>query len=262
MKALLPKGRLAGLLILLTLSSGSVAGAEIVQEKGIRVSFQGDLTPKRLPRSAAAPVEVSVGAKLASAKGKTPPQLQRMSIAINRYGRLDSAGLPVCQYDQIQPATTGDALAACRRSMVGEGSFKAKVLLKGQAPFPSNGDVYAFSGEYEGHPAILAHVYGTEPAPTSFTLPFVISRAKGTFGTTLTASLPKVTAGVGYVTGLSLKLGKSFSYRGSKRAYLSASCPAPKGLSAAPFPFAKASFGFAGGKVIRSTLIRTCKVRG
>ena len=85
---------------------------------------------------------------------------------------------------------------------MGEGEFSAKVLLAGQAPFPSNGKVYAFNSGLHGKPVILAHVYGTEPAPTSYTLPFMIESAKVTFGTVLTASLPDVTANSGYITGL------------------------------------------------------------
>jgi hypothetical protein len=253
--------QLAGLVLLALLGLGAVARAEVVQKGSLRVSFQGELSPHSLPRASQAPIRVSVAADIASTSEQTPPQLRRMSIAINRYGHLDSTGLPVCELKAIQPATTADALAVCRRSLVGEGRFSANVLLKGQAPFPSDGKVYAFNGELDGKPAILAHVYGTNPAPTSYTLPFVISQAKGTFGTTLTASLPRVTSDSGYVTGLSLKLGKSFSYGGKKHSYLSASCPAPKGFPGATFPFAKASFDFAGGPALSSTLTRSCKVR-
>jgi hypothetical protein len=260
MRELSVKGRLTGLLaVLAVLCLGTMARAETVQHGNLRVSFQGELSPHSLPRTSDAPIKVSVAAKIASVTAKTPPQLRQMSIAINHYGHLDATGLPVCELDQIQPATTDDALAVCRRSLVGEGSFSAKVLLKGQAPFPSNGKVYAFNGELNGKPAILAHVYGTQPAPTSYTLPFVISRAKGTYGTTLTASLPAVTSNSGYVTGISLKLGKTYSYRGKRHSYLSASCPAPQGFPGTSFSFAKASFGFAGGQTLSSTLTRSCK---
>jgi hypothetical protein len=263
MRALSARARLAGLLALTALLClGAVARAEVVQKDHLRVSLQGTLSPHSLPRSANAPIRVSVAAQIASTDGKTPPPLREISIAINRYGHLDATGLPVCRLEEIQPATNDDALAVCRRSLVGEGSFSAKVLLTGQAPFPSEGKVYAFNGELNGKPAILAHVYGTQPAPTSFTLAFVISRATGTFGTTLTASLPRVTSDSGYVTGLSLSLGKTFSYRGQKHFYLSASCPAPKGFPGANFPLARTSMSFANGRTLQGTLSRTCRVKG
>jgi hypothetical protein len=239
----------------------SATSAEITQKGNLRLAFKADLTPHTLPRSGTAPIHVSVGAEITTTNGRTPPQLRKISIAINRNGRFDPSGIPICRLDQIQPASTQAALAQCRSSLVGEGQFKAKVLLVGQAPFPSVGKVYAFNSRLHGKPAILAHVFGTQPAPVSYTLPFIVSEAKGTFGTVLSASLPAVTSDSGYITGLEMNLGKTFSYKGKHHSYLSAGCPAPKGINLAPFPFARASFGF-GKKTITSTLTRSCRARG
>jgi hypothetical protein len=74
----------------------------------------------------------------------------------------------------------------------------------------------------------------------------------------MAASLAEATGRVGYITELSLDLG---GLTGSaKTPYLSAGCPAPRGLEGAPFQFAKATFDF-GKTTIDSTLVRTCKVR-
>jgi hypothetical protein len=250
------------LLSLAALALASLAQAETVQNGGLRVAFEGKLSPKALPRTAEAAVSVSVSAKVSSTTTKPPPPLTKMWIAINKYGHLNRTGLPVCQLDQIQPATTQDALAACHRSLVGEGRFLASVVATGTAPFPSDGKVYAFNGEIEGRPAILAHVYGTEPAPASYTIPFVITQSKGTFGTTLKATLPPVKAGTGYITAISLNLGKSFVSHGKHQSYFSASCPAPKGFSQAIFSFARASVTFQGGRTLGQTLTRTCEAKG
>jgi hypothetical protein len=239
-----------------------IAQAEVAQKGTIRVQFDGQLTPNKLPRSGGSPVKVSVSAKISPTNSKAPaPQMTRLEIEINKFGVLDSTGLPVCDYDEIQPATTSDALAVCRNSLVGEGRFTANVPESGRSPFPSDGKLYAFNGEIEGRPAVLAHVYGVRPAPVSFTLAFIIGHAKGKFGTSLSVDLPKSTGG-GYITGISLDLFKTFSFKGKKRSFISASCPAPKGFGSANFAFAKASFAFVGGKNITSTLNRTCKVSG
>jgi hypothetical protein len=239
---------------------GALAQAETVRKGGVQVSFEGKLSPRALPRSGQAPVSVSVSAKVSSSSAKAPPPMHQISIAINRYGHLNAAGLPVCRLDQIQPATTDDALAACRGSLVGEGRFLASV--SGRAPFPADGKIYAFNGELEGRPAILAHVYGTAPAPASYTIAFLIAKTKGTFGTTLAATLPPVAPGAGYITAIYLTLGKSFSVGGERRSYFSASCPAPKGLPGAVFSFAKASVGFQGGPTLATTLTRSCRAKG
>jgi hypothetical protein len=248
--------------LLLTLGLAALAKAEVEQKGNVRVTFEGELTPHTLPRTGSASVKVAIGAKIASTNGKTPPQLRRISIAINRNGRFEPKGLPVCPLRAIQPTTTADALAACRGSLVGEGSFSARVLFTQQAPFPSQGKVLAFNSTLHGHPAILAHVYGTRPIPTSFTLPFELRSAKGTFGTVLEAELPQITGSSAYVTGLSMTLGRSFTSHGKRRSYLSAGCPAPKGFPGAVFPFAKASFAFAKQGTVTSTLNRSCRARG
>ncbi|HSK49005.1 MAG TPA: hypothetical protein VK889_00775 [Solirubrobacterales bacterium] len=262
-----PRRRRAATALAATLSlalSGLLPGlpaAEVVEDGPLRVSFFGRLAPQALPRSGSAPVGVDVGARISSANSTPPPQLRRISIAINRNGRFSPGLLPACRVEQIQPATTQGALEACRASLVGRGSFSARILLPAQAPFPSKGEVYAYNGVYEGRPAILAHVYGTEPAPVSYTLPFQISTiARGTFGTLLSASLPQATSEWGYVTGLQLSLGRNFSRHGERHGFVSASCPAPAGFRGAVFPFARATFAFSGGIALRSTLTRSCRV--
>jgi hypothetical protein len=238
-----------------------ITQAVVIQRGGIRVSFDGRIAPKSLPRNRPAPVKVSVGAQISGSHKGDPPQLRAISIAINRYGRFDSKGLPLCSEREIQPATTQNALAACRDSLIGTGHFAAKVLFSQQAPFPADGKVYAFNARIHGRPAILAHVYGTKPVPTSFTLPFELRPSSGTFGTVMKAQLPNVTGKSGYITGLTMNLGRSFTYRGARHSYLSASCPAPKGLNKVPFPLARAEFSFGGGKHLTSTLVSSCGVR-
>jgi hypothetical protein len=205
-------------------------------------------------------VRVAVATKIAPTKANRLPRLRRISIAINRHGHFAPGILPVCKLREIQPATTDNALKACGGSLIGRGTFSAKVLISRQAPFPSAGTLYAFNGVFHGRPAILAHVYGEDPVPTSFTLVFELRQAKGIFGTVLRASLPEATGDSGYITGISLNLGKTVRSHGGVDSYLTASCPAPKGFAQAIFPFAKATFEF-GGKNITSTLTRGCRVR-
>jgi hypothetical protein len=200
-------------------------------------------------------VRFSLGAEIATSDGSVPPQLRRIAVEINRHGHLDPGALPRCALAAIQPSTDAAALAACRRSLIGEGRFSAKVLLPEQAPFPSQGRVLAFNGTYKGAPAILAHVYGTSPLPTSYTIPFAIGKARGgTYATTLRTSLPDFGSKWGYVTAISFDVGAG--------GYLQANCPAPAGFSRAPFALARVKLSFTGAKVISTTLNRTCRVRG
>lgn len=255
------KALLLGVVAVFALLFSAAASGELVGDGNLRVSFQSKLSPKALPRVGDAPIAVSVAGKIKTTDGTTPPALRSLQIAVNRHGRLDTKGLPTCKIDDVQPSTTQNAMAACGDALVGTGRFSASVAIPEQSPFPSEGKVLAFNGTDGGKPVILAHVYGTEPVPTSFTLPIRISHAKGKFGTLLSASLPEVGSDAAVVTGISLDLHRNFTYRGKAHSYLSAGCPAPESLSGVLFPLAKATFKFETGQRLSATANRSCSVK-
>lgn len=243
------------------LASTSLATAEVTQDGNLRVSFTGGISPHALPRQGRAPVEVRFGGEIKTVDGAPPPQLQTISLAINRHGKIDHRGLPVCHYHQIQPASTREAIGTCPGSVIGKGRFSADVLLPEQSPFPSVGEVTAFNGVFHGRHVVFAHVYGTAPLPQSQVLVFELGRTSGTYRTTLTAQLPRVAAEWGYVSGISLRLDRVFRYRGQLRSFVAAGCPALAGTSLAIFDFARASFGFEDGRTLGVTMTSTCKVK-
>ncbi len=224
----------------------------MAQKDGVRVAVAGKMSPTRLPRIGDAPIAVSVAGHITATVPGALPKLETIAIAINSHGHLKTRGIPLCRLGHISPSTTQEALLACGSSLIGEGHFSANVKIPEQSPFPSDGKVLAFNGRLRGKPAIFAHIYGTEPVPTSYVLPFLIKPAHGTYGTVLEASLPHVTGEWGYVTGVSLNLQPRF---------LAAACPAPAGFPGAVFPLMRTSFGFAGGIKLTSILNRSCKVR-
>lgn len=253
---------LAAAVATLSLLAGwsAVAAAETAQQDNLRVSFSGAMSPKKLPRQGTAPIAVTLGGRIFTTDGSDPPGLRSLEIAINRNGRLDPSARPTCTLDQIQPASTAYARSVCGMARVGEGTFDAAVLLPEQSPYPSQGTVTAFNGVEDGRAVIFLHIYGTEPVPTSFTLPLSLSRGSGNFGTVLRGKLPSVDVHVGFVTGISLRLVGGG--RPGGHPYLAAGCPAPKGFRGALFPLARASFSFTDGRSLRSTLARTCTARG
>lgn len=239
----------------------AVVSGEVAQKNGIRMKISGEIEPKRLPRVGTAPVSVTIGGRVTKASRRPVPQLQRIVLALNSGGRLNLRGLPVCRVNHIQPSTNRQAMEACGGSLVGHGRFAAHVALPEASPFPSEGKMLAFNGRLRGQPAILAHIYGTVPAPISFVLPFVIRKTHGTFGTVLEASLPEISEEWGSITSMKMTLGRRFSYRGRAASFLSAGCPAPQGASVAPFSLARTSFEFTGGTRVETTLERSCRVR-
>ena len=256
--------RFAAVLALAALAVGAaLAHAEIVQKGILRVDVEGELAPRRLPRTGTAPISVTVGGVVSTTDESLPPQLKRIRIEINRHGRLETAGLPECKIAQIQPASTARALRACRPALVGKGSFSVDVVLGGQEPYPTSGRLLIFNGAYRGKPALLGQIYSAHPFSNSFVIPFVIaSKPRGRYGLTLTATLPRALTNWGHVTALHMRLARRYSYRGHRRSLISAGCPAPKGFPGAVFTLARTTFSFAGGTRLGSSLTRNCTVRG
>jgi hypothetical protein len=250
------------LAVVLVVLGAGLARAEIEQKGNLRVAVSGKLVPHSLPRTGMAPVSVSVSGQISTTDETEPPHLRKLTIEINHHGQLDSTGLPICEIDKIQPASNGRALAGCRKSLVGEGKFVGTLALPGQeAPYPIAGRLLVFNGKKHGKPVLLGHIFTPKPFPTSFVLTFEISSQRhGPFGTTLTANITKALGNKRNLTGLEMKLSRRYSYRGVSRSYISAGCPAPKGVHAVSFPFARTSFAFA-GTTLTSTLERSCGVR-
>jgi hypothetical protein len=236
--------------------------AETARKGPAKVTVSGSLAPKALPRKGSAPVSVTLAGKISATHKGPLPQLRKISFAINSFGHLDLAGLPVCRIGHIQPSSNAEALAACGESLIGTGDFAANVKLPEQTPFPSKGKILAFNGRLRGKPAILAHVYGTQPASISYVLPFEVTHTDGTYGTLLKANLPRIAGEWGNITSVGMTLGRLYRSHGGPHSYLSAGCPAPAGFPGAVFPLARTSFEFAGGLSLKTTLNRSCKVAG
>jgi hypothetical protein len=239
----------------------AIAHAELVERGNLFVKFAGGIAPTALPREAKAPISVRVDGTVRVLSGERPPALRHISIAINRGGILDTRGLPTCRRSELEPATSQQALEACRAALVGEGRYVGALALPEQNRFPLQGRILAFNAVVDGQRAILAHVYGSEPVPNSRVIVFHIRKQNGTFGTVFSAALPARLNRSGYLKKISLNLRRTFVYRGQKRSYLSAACAAPAGFSSALFPFSRVSMTFADGRRLASTLIRSCRVQ-
>lgn len=249
-------------LALVALLGATAAHGELTQSEGVLVNFGGGFSPSRLPRHRLAPVTVHMQGAIGTADGGQPPPLEQVSFAINRHGMLFTRGLPTCSAALLQSTTNQAALARCRPALIGSGSFEAKVSLPNLPLVPVGGQLLAFNGRSEGRPEILVHFYVSEPAQVTLVLPFkVTNQGSGDFGTILTAKVPKIAGSLGYVTNVSITIGRSYRYQGSLRSLFSASCAAPAGFPGVLFNFARGNFYFANGQMLSTTLTRECKVR-
>ena len=257
------KQRLAAFAVLVaTLIFGAaLANAELVERGNLFVKFSGGISPTKLPRHSNAPISVKVDGTVRVLSGDRPPALRFISIAINRGGRIETKGLPVCRRSEIEAGTSAAAMAACGDALVGTGRYAAGVDFPEQSTFPLQGKVLAFNTVVDGERAILAHVYGRKPFPNSRVFVFHIRKTSGTYGTLLTAALPISLNRNGYLKRIILTLRRDYVYKGRQHSYLSAACAAPGGFTVGVFPFVKVGMTFADGRKLASTLIRTCTVR-
>lgn len=253
-------GRLLALALLAALCLVIPAAAEITQQGKLITTFDGRLAPKTLPRKTPAPVAVSVAGDFKATKGARLPQLRKISVAINSAGRLYDKGLPTCRLEAIEPATETEAQKICHRSIVGSGHVTVGVHIENQPPFAVRANLLAFNGPTEhGRKLILAQVYAKDP-PGAFVLTFRLKKKPGLFGTVMSTQLPPSAQSWAYLRHFDMTLDRQWRYRGKARSYVSAACSAPAGFPGATFPLAKASYGFAGGQTLRTTVVRSCRV--
>ncbi|HEV2790716.1 MAG TPA: hypothetical protein VGV69_05405 [Solirubrobacterales bacterium] len=255
--------RIAALAVLLAtcLLGASLAHAELTERGDLFVKFDGGIVPDALPRHARAPITVNVEGTIKTLSGERPPALRQIAIAINRGGSIDTKGLPLCRRAQLEIRSTQQALRACRPALVGHGHYVGALALPEQTDFPLRGRIVAFNAIVDGQRAILAHVFGSDPIPTTRIVTFRIRRSRGTFGTVFVSDLPRSLNRHGYLKQISLSLHRNFVHQGRPRSYLGAACAAPAGFSVGIFAFARVSMTFSDGRKLASTLIRSCQVR-
>jgi hypothetical protein len=257
-----PAKRTAALLgAALLLGGAAYAGAVTVRQGGIQITALAQVKPNKLPRRGTAPIAVFIAGHLQSAEGGIPPQLQKLTIDVNRHGLLQSKGLAVCRIPEVQPASTQRALADCGDALIGSGRFWAHIVLPDQGAYPSQGRLLVFNGKEGGRPSILAHIYTSHPFNSSFVIPFSIHRLrKGPYGTELRASLPQALGSWGYLDRIKLTLRRKYRYRGKQLSYFNAGCPAPGQAKRTSFALAYAQFAFAGRPSMGVTVNKACAV--
>jgi len=241
--------------------TASLARAELTASGNLFITFNGDIEPEVLPRDERAPVTVWISGQVRTLSGQKPPSLRELTLGVNREGHLETRGLPVCRMSQIDFASTEQALEICGDALVGEGRYRARTTFPEQAQTPSQGRILAFNSKIGGRTAILGHVYGATPVPSTGIIVFKITHPSGTFGTVLSGTVPVNLSRWGYLKRISLSLHRNYTYKGKHLSYLSAPCHAPSELQKAAFKFAFATMVFDDGRTLSSDLTRTCKVK-
>ncbi|MGN6258579.1 MAG: hypothetical protein ACTHN3_12660 [Solirubrobacterales bacterium] len=229
------------------IASAAGGGGPVTVEAGnLKVTFNGEFTPNKLPKKKLAPIVLSASGKIATKDGSHPPALKTVELETDKNGTINTKGVPVCTSGKLQSRDTKSAEKVCKSAIIGTGTTNVEIQFPEQNPIPVTSKLLVFNGGTSGGKTTLfIHAYITVPTPAAIVTTVKIKKIhKGPYGLLSVASIPKIAGGSGSVTSFSLKVG-------NKKKVLSAKCPSGK-LQA------HATAKFADGTVAKAGIVRPC----
>jgi len=229
----------------------------VVQAGNLKLTFNGGITPTKLPKSKLAPIGLNVSAKIQSVDGTHPQALQKFIVETDKNGSVEAKGYPTCKKGALEARTTTEAKKACPDSIVGSGTTEVEVLFPESKPIPIKSQLVAFNGGVKGGKTqILIHAYLSNPIAAAIVTDVKVEKHKnGKYGLKSTASVPVIAGGDGSVTNFNLTINKKFKVGGKKKSYLNAKCPSGR-------LFAQGEAVFAGGLKAKGAVSRPCTPKG
>lgn len=214
-------------IVFLALVAANIARGDRFQVGNLLVDFHLDSAPTKLPRHENAPIAFWGSGDFGTKNGATPPKLQEMTFEIDRFGDVETRGLPVCAQAQLRATTVSRARSVCRGAIVGTGTGTGIVEFPEQAPVPARTPLTFFNGPtVGGDQTVIVHAYLTVPVPTTYLVPLRIERIhKGVFGFRIQSKFPPIAGGYGSVTHFDFRVDRKWLFRGKSLSYLYARCP-------------------------------------
>lgn len=252
------KKRLLGLGLLLAACAATLAGgagAATVRVGTLVLQADGGFQPRVLPKRAFAPIRFQGHGEIKTTDGSVPPALRHVKVEFDRDGRLATAGLPACPPSRIQATTVGQARKRCGGAIVGRGSVGA-ILSFGGTRIKVRSPLTLFNGPRRGGDlTIVAHAQTTVPVFESYVVAVPLERRRGAFAYRSSFDIPEIAGGAGALTHIDARIGRRYSYRGTRRSYVSARC-------SDYILHTRGYFSFADGNVIYGEVFKPCRMRG
>jgi len=199
----------------------------VVQQGNLKLTVDGNFSPTKLPKSKLAPITLDVNGKIETTDGTHPPALREFVVETDKNGSVNAKGLPVCTAAKLNSQDTAAAKKACPTSIIGEGKTDVEIAFPEQAPITAHSKLLAFNGGVKGGvTTIYVHAFLTVPVPAAVVTTVKITKVKnGRYGLKSVATIPVIAGGSGSPTNFSLKLHRTFTYKGKKQSYFLAKCP-------------------------------------
>ncbi len=248
---------IAGLAALVAIAipvSAAMGGETVTGPDGNTQSMEAVISPKALYKKTSSPGSLFVDVKTGttgSANGAPSPAVHDV-IDFDQNLSLKTKGLPTCNPTQLQSTSTEAAERVCGKAIIGTG--EATTLLPLGTLYTEPTKVTAFNGVPQGgKPVVLLHAYGTSPVQTTLVLVGVVSNyGKEGYGPRLDVTIPPIAGGSGAITDFSVKIQKSWTYKGKKTSFVNAKCPASKKLKY------RGAFSYKDGVTITATHTQSC----
>jgi hypothetical protein len=220
------------------------------------VDFRLDSAPNKLPRHENAPIDFWGSADFRTRDGSTPPKLRRMTFEIDRYGAVETRGLPVCTRSNLEATTVAQARKLCPGAIVGTGSGSAIVEFPEQSPIPAHTPLTFFNGpRIAGDQTVIVHAHLTVPAPTTYLVLLRIERIQnGVYGFRVDSKIPPIAGGSGSITHFDFRFDRRWQHQGKEMSYLYARCETGRLQARIEAEFSDAS-------EVSGTFLHRCQVR-
>lgn len=237
-------------------AAGAARSPVLNAPDGNTQSIAVKIAPRKLSKKTAEPVTLEVTTATATtnpnANNGAPIPAVEAVIDFPKGLSIFNKGYPTCDAGLLQNTSTEAALEACKKARVGSGEGTADLVV-GERIFPVATTIMAFNGKpVAGKPVILLHTYSQSPIQTTLVLVGTVTGFdREGYGPRLDVTIPLIAAGQGAITGFHVKIFKTFSYKGKKRSYVSATCPTKRTK-------ARGEFVFKDGESLTPTLTGKC----
>jgi hypothetical protein len=217
----------AALLLAVATVGATAAGATRITVGNLTVDFGFDSAPKALPTDHDVPVEFWGHSNIGTVDGSAPQPVTHVVAEFDKFGHLETRGLPKCSRSRLVATTPTQARRLCPDSIIGTGFGEAVINFPEQAPITAGSPVTFFNGpEIGGDPSLIVHAHLDVPAPTTYLVPVRIERIhKGVYGFRVEATIPPIAGGYGSPTKFRFKVDRDWTFHGKQLSYVYARCP-------------------------------------
>lgn len=215
--------------VILVFGGAAVATAKwtTVRVGNLIFKIEGKLSPRAYPRQEFAPASFRTRGQIATSDSTHPPALREAVVYIDKNGRFDAHGLPVCKAGQLEARDTKAAKRACGAAIIGTGIGTGEIAFPEQRPILVDSPITIFNGGVEGKTTTMYfHAFITVPTPAAIVSSFKFTRVNaGRYGLRGVAAIPVIAGGSGSITDFDFKIKRHYTYKGEQKSYDLTKCP-------------------------------------